>query len=82
MNTKDAIILDTLKLDLKEVDELISYHRDIHENIRHRCTQCDSFLTAEQSMKRLTLLYNISNLKDLRENIISEIKKVEGIEND
>jgi hypothetical protein len=87
------IQLDALLLDRQELDEILKYLKKSYKNIEHTCTQCNSYLTAEQSIQRMKLDNNQTSahiyaldlekkIETLQESIKAEEGKKLNLEDD
>lgn len=69
--------LDSLKLEIRELEEILKCNNELYENHSIRCSKCDSFLTEQQSKERMKLDFSsfllAENIKDTQ----SKIEKVE-----
>lgn len=69
--------LDSLKLEIRELEEILKYNNESYENHSIRCSKCDSFLTEQQSKERMKLDFSSFLLAENIKDVQSKIKKVE-----
>lgn len=71
------IIMDTYKLELEELKAIIKYLNKTYKNISHKCTECNSQLTPEQSMTRMRLDDNLMTLSIEKEELEKKIENIQ-----
>jgi DNA-directed RNA polymerase subunit M/transcription elongation factor TFIIS len=71
------IKLDALLLDMQELDQILKYLSKSYEDIRHKCTQCNSHLTTEQSIQRMKLDGNKVSIQEYKIELNKKIKKLQ-----
>ena len=70
--------LDRWRLDLDELDALAQHVNQEYKEIQHTCTQCGSFLTREQSMRRMQLDNNSISVRAYRNKLNCKIKELQA----
>lgn len=70
--------MDALLSDAKELEKIIQLLGRTYTNIKNRCTQCDSFLTIEQSIKRLKVEDNKISAAIKKQAVDREIELLRG----
>lgn len=71
------IQLDALLLDMEELNEILKYLETSYKNIQHKCTQCNSHLTTEQSIQRMKLDSNKVSIQMHKLDLHKKIKKLQ-----
>ncbi|WP_436877447.1 hypothetical protein [Mammaliicoccus sciuri] len=65
-----------LEIDIEELKKLLSLNKKEYKNISYKCTECNSELTKEQSLKRFDINNNILEINELKILFEEEKKKV------
>jgi hypothetical protein len=71
------IELDSYKLKLSELNELLENTESAYKKIEKKCSYCDSELTTEQSLRRLKLNNNSFEIGLLKNEINKKIEKLD-----
>ncbi len=71
------IKLDALLLDMQELDQILNYLNKSYDSIKHKCTQCNSQLTTEQSIQRMKLDGNKVSVQGYKIDLDKKIKKLQ-----
>lgn len=76
---KNLCFIDGLRLEVLELEKVIKYLEGEYEDLtKGKCPKCDSFLTPEQSMKRMRLDANAVSTRKRKKEIEDEISKMES----
>jgi hypothetical protein len=71
------IKLDALLLDMQELDQILAYLSKSYDCIKHKCSQCNSQLTTEQSIQRMKLDGNKVSVQGYKIDLDKKIKKLQ-----